>query len=175
MNETGWLTFYTGAREIEQQRGVNQAEAQAKLRLACAEQKIRSMKAPYEELNHNLRQVLPFEFWTRVAPRERREREVDYDGPDDDGCPIEVMINETEFLDWLNKQQPEPAKKAVGKQPRIICLLALLYPKSVPDPGLCPRIVLRADLLRRDPSLAPLDEGTLKSAIEAYNADPKRS
>jgi hypothetical protein len=174
MNEPGWLTFYTGAREIEQRLGVNQPEAQAKLRRACVEQKIRSMKAPYE-LIHNLREVLPFEFWTRVAPSEWGEREVDYDGPDADGCAIKVMINETDLRDWLNKQQPEPAKKAVGKQPRIKRLLALMYPTGVPDPGFYSRTALKADLLKRDPSLAPLDEATLKSAIEAYNADPKRS
>ena len=71
-------------------------------------------------------------------------------------------------------KQPEKPK-AVGKRPRILRHLAVMYPKGVPDPGLCPRIVLRADLLKRDPGLAPLDETTLKSAIEAYNADLKRS
>jgi hypothetical protein len=103
MDEPGWLTFYTAAREIEQRFGGSQAEAQAKLRQACADQKIRSRKAPIEKQGR-----LPFEFWTRVAPREWREREVDYDGPDADGCAIEVMINESDFRHWLlGQQSPE--------------------------------------------------------------------
>ena len=54
------------------------------------------MKAPYDDPGQ-----LPFEFWTRVAPREWHDREVDYDGPDADGCKMEVMINEDEFRHWL--------------------------------------------------------------------------
>ena len=117
MNEPGWLTFYTASRITKWWLGVNEAEARIMLRLACAEQKIQSMKAPCDELGNPTRyedrlQILPIEFWTRVAPSDWREREVDYDGPDADGCHIEVMLNETEFLDWLIKQPPdkEPAK-----------------------------------------------------------------
>jgi hypothetical protein len=175
MNEPGWITFYAGAREIGQRLGVNQAEAQAKLRRACADQQIRSMKAPYEDLGQ-----LPFEFWTRVAPSEWGEREVDdYDGPDADGCPIEVMINETEFRDWLNKQpykdkQSAPAqKKARGKCPRIKALLAKddFFPqRRVPDPAYCERKDLARKLLKADPTLTPLNQGTLKKAIDEYNS-----
>jgi hypothetical protein len=45
----------------------------------------------------------------------------------------------------------------------------------VPAPELCPRKALRADLLKRDPGLKPLDDVTLKSAIDKYNADPARA
>jgi hypothetical protein len=85
-----------------------------------------------------------------------------------------VYLNKNDLLQqWIefqNKALPE-----TGKQPRIKALLAELFPNGVPDPAHCPRKALKADLLKRDPSLNPLDEATLKSAIEAYNSDPKRS
>jgi hypothetical protein len=75
------------------------------LRQACRDEKIRSLKAPYEGQGEEQSQ-LPFEFWTRVAPREWREREVDYDGPDQHGCPIQVMLNEADFDYWKKHLQP---------------------------------------------------------------------
>jgi hypothetical protein len=125
MNEPGWLTFYTAARTIEQRLGGSQAEAQAKLRRACADEKIRSMKAPYEEPGQ-----LPIEYWKRVAPGEWRKREVDYDGPDADGCAIEVMINETDFQHWLGKDAV--GNKPKSRLPRDVAKQAIseLYPKG---------------------------------------------
>jgi hypothetical protein len=185
MTEPGWLTFYAVSRITKWWLGVNEAEARIKLRLACAEQKIQSMKAPCEELENRTRyedrlQILPIEFWTRVAPSDWRQREVDYDGPDADGCATKVMLNETEFLDWLNKQPPDkdkqsaPAqKKARGKWPRIKALLAKddFFPqRRVPDPAYCERKDLARRLLKADPALAPLNQGTLKKAIDEYNS-----
>jgi hypothetical protein len=69
------------------------------------------------------------------------------------------------WLELQNKPVPE-----AGKQPRIRAHLAEMFPNGVPDPAHCPRKTLKADLLRRDPSLNPLDEATLKSAIDAYNS-----
>src|SRR5262249_49516652 len=69
-------------------------------------------------------------------------------------------------LDLQNKPPPEPT----GKQPRIRALLAEMFPNGVPDPAPCPPKALKPDLLKRDPSLSPLDEATLKSAIEAHNS-----
>ena len=66
--------------------------------------------------------------------------------------------------------QKKPPPELTGKQPRIKALLAEMFPNGVPDPAHCPRKALKADLLRRDPSLSPLDEATLKSAIEAHNS-----
>jgi hypothetical protein len=74
-----------------------------------------------------------------------------------------------QWLELQNKPTPE-----MGKQPRIKVLLAKMSPNGVPDPGHCPRKALKADLLKLDPSLDPLDEATLKSAIDGWNADPKR-
>src|SRR5215510_8617889 len=69
------------------------------------------MKAPYDDSQ------LPFEFWTWIAPGEWRSREVDYGGPDRDGCRIEVMINEDDFRHWLKQQgiAPSPRDAAVVK------------------------------------------------------------
>jgi hypothetical protein len=58
-----------------------------------------------------------------------------------------------------------------GKQPRIAEYLSERFPAGVPDPGLYPRQALKSDLLEWDPSLKPLDEATLKKAIEKHNAD----
>ena len=76
---------------------------------------------------------------------------------------------------WWLELQNRPPPKPTGRQPRIKARLAVMFPNGVPDPGHCPRKALKADLLKRDPSLNPLDEATLKSAIDAYNSDPKQS
>jgi hypothetical protein len=59
---------------------------------------------------------------------------------------------------------------SLGKQPRIAEYLRDHFPTGVPDPGSYPRHILKADLLEWDPDLKPLDEGTLKKAIDTYNA-----
>jgi hypothetical protein len=173
MMEPGWLSFYEAAHEVVQRFGVSRAEAEAQLRQGCADQKLRSMKAPIDG------NCLPFEFWTRVAPSEWRDREVDYDGPDADGCEVTVMINEADFRYWLSLRsaQGNARKQAQGKAPLIIEHLKEMHPHGVPDPTDCPRKALRADLLARDKRLEPLNHATLKSAIDAYNRsirnDPK--
>jgi hypothetical protein len=56
-----------------------------------------------------------------------------------------------------------------GKQPRVTGYLTERFPGGVPEPGVCPRQSLKSDILEWDPSLAPLDEATLKKAIDNYN------
>ena len=63
------------------------------------------------------------------------------------------------------------ASRSVGKQPRILKYLSEHFPDGVPEPGLCPRNILKSDILEWDPRLDPLDEATLKKAIEKYNAN----
>jgi hypothetical protein len=60
--------------------------------------------------------------------------------------------------------------QSVGKQPRIWKYLKEHYPEGVPNPAYSSRKILKNKLLEWDPSLAPLDEGTLKKAIDKYNA-----
>lgn len=90
----------------------------------------------------------------------------------------------TDQLDLAAKSTPAPEAKmadvadpvakdvsqSVGKQPRIWEYFKEHHPKGVPDPAHCPRKVLKNTLLDWDPHLAPLDEGTLKKAIDKYNA-----
>jgi hypothetical protein len=82
-------------------------------------------------------------------------------------------IGDPDLFDWLVTKLSHPPS---GKQSRILKLLAGMFPNHrVPAPELCPRKALRADLLKRDPGLKPLDDVTLKSAIDKYNADPARA
>jgi hypothetical protein len=67
-----------------------------------------------------------------------------------------------------------PAKASTrrqGKRPRIRLYLTDHYPNGVPEPAYLPRHKLRADILQYDPSLGPLDEGTLKTAVDEYNQE----
>jgi len=83
----------------------------------------------------------------------------------------DYFVLDTSLLDWLKGKK----KDFGGKQSRIIALLATKFPNGVPNRSECPRTPLRADLLKADPSLDPLDLTTLKSAIDNYNATRKRS
>jgi hypothetical protein len=77
-----------------------------------------------------------------------------------------IKVDRADLRRWFD----EPAQQAVGKRPRIKSHLAKLYPDGVPDPAFCPRKELRAELLMQDPRLTPLDEATLKTAIDEYNS-----
>jgi hypothetical protein len=87
-----------------------------------------------------------------------------------------VRVSADDLRSWLKPteaKKQEPKKKALGKRPRIKAHLAKLFPEGVPDPAHCPRKELLRELLKLDPGLKPLDDGTLKTAIEEYNTDPK--
>jgi len=87
----------------------------------------------------------------------------------DSSTPSEVP-NDTK----VNVAKPNTealASRSVGKQPRIQKYLSEHFPDGVPEPGLCPRNILKSDILEWDPRLDPLDEATLKKAIEKYNAN----
>ncbi|WP_166145419.1 hypothetical protein [Methylosinus sp. RM1] len=70
----------------------------------------------------------------------------------------------------IDKPKSLTLRRVDGKQPRIIERLEKMFPDGVPAPGLAPRKALKADLLQLDKSLEPLDEATLKSAIDSYNS-----
>jgi hypothetical protein len=175
LDEPGWLSLYEAAQEIAQQSGVSWAEALLRLRQGCIDQKLHSMKAPIDDGN-----TLPREFWVRVAHSEWREREVDYDGPDADGCKTVVMIDEADFRSWLKGVYPEqPIRKAQarGKVPLIMGYLTEMfptekYPNGVPDPAHCPRKKLKDELIARDKKkLASLHDDTLRRAIDTSISD----
>ena len=110
MTEPGWLPFYEVAREVEQSFGISMAAARKRLRQACADQLITSMKAPCDD-GHRL----PFEFWVSVAPGEWRQREVDYDGPDKDGCETAVMLREADYRHWLDGATKNNPQKVTNR------------------------------------------------------------
>ena len=60
--------------------------------------------------------------------------------------------------------------RLAGKQPRIAEYLKQHFPAGVPEPGLYPRKTLQFEILKWDPGLKPLDDATLKKAIDNYNA-----
>jgi hypothetical protein len=63
-------------------------------------------------------------------------------------------------------EEPLPS---LGKQPRIAKYLMEHFPEGVPGPGMPPKDLKQA-ILRWDPTLQPLDEATLKKAIDKHNA-----
>jgi hypothetical protein len=77
--------------------------------------------------------------------------------------PTDTKVN-------VAKPNTEALASPTGKQPRILKYLTEHFPDGVPQPGLCPRDSLKADILKWDPRLGPLDEATLKKAIDTYNA-----
>jgi len=64
--------------------------------------------------------------------------------------------------------------RSLGKQPRITEYLRERFAGGVPGAGSYPRHILKADLLKWDPSLKPLDDATLKKGIDSYNASLSR-
>ena len=62
-------------------------------------------------------------------------------------------------------------RRSLGKTPRIRDYLIQHYPEGVPDPAHCPRKALKNSLIEWDQQLFPLDDGTLKKAIDAHNAN----
>jgi hypothetical protein len=75
-------------------------------------------------------------------------------------------VLDIDFYQWLNSRLNQPAG---GKQSRILRLLAKMFPTGVPSRDVRPREGLRAELLRRDPTLEPLTLKTLQKAIVAHN------
>jgi hypothetical protein len=89
------------------------------------------------------------------------------------GCSWGAAQKAVHFWHWLDKSKPKPQPR---KRSRVKAYLAdMFHNQRIPDDY--SRKVLRADLLKRDKNLYPLDDSTLKSAIDEYNVerrnDPK--
>ena len=182
-NQT-WFFFYTAAGVIEETLGVSGGVAQRTLRLVCATGDIRSKQLvphngewEYETIKPSAwaKDEIDLEWQRRGDVADQINAEADLE-PDPDGVPgpIGVYVNGDDFRYWLSKQnqpaQPK-AKPARGtKFPLIINHLKEMFPAGVPDKADCPRKTLKADLVTKDKRLAPLDEATLKTAIEEYNS-----
>lgn len=145
-----WFYFNRAADELGDKLAIPPSAAQAKLHKLCAGGVIRAV-GTHPDLDE-MPEHIPRSEWA--------------DGDDDLPRPL-VLISNHDFYNWLERQLPQPDPG--GKQSRIARLLAERFPTGVPNRADCPRQPLTAELVKRDPSLKPLDPKTLKTAIEAYN------
>jgi hypothetical protein len=129
--EEGWITFYTAAHLLREQ-GMGWAEACKLLRAACRDEDITSMAAPDDEPAG----VLPIEYWKRIPPSDWKEREVDYDGPDGDGCQVVVMLKEDDVARWQSKLAVPKTKPRASPKNKLaqLALAELNLPANTPDP-----------------------------------------
>jgi hypothetical protein len=132
------------------------------LRQACASGDVRSRRQPCNPatgIDEGPHEPVKPSDWTRG------EVDLEFDA---DGCGYFVDVDEDDFRYWLGT--PTQGKSVRGKQPRIIALLKTMFPnKPVPDPAFYSRDRLRAELLKEDDTLDPLDLATLRKAIKNYN------
>jgi hypothetical protein len=174
--EYNWIMFDSAALYIQEQLGVSQAEAQAKLRRSCADEKIRSMRAPVDpNWEPSLGVIRPIRYvydplekpraepedkwfstqsadWQRISAREWRDREVDYDA---DNGKIDVMINEADFWHWFDQQPAnrEAKTKSSSNRPRDVVKQAInaLWPGGIPKELMNKTVVkLVCDKLAKD-------------------------
>lgn len=153
-NGEEWVYFHWAADIIGDTLAIPPGPAQAQLRKLCASGEVRAIISDKDYMEQP--EPIPASRW----------REVDVDLTAPYGW-IDVAVSRADFDYWLSKQPAQPT--AGGKQSRVVRLLVEMFPTGVPSRADRPREPLRADLLGRDPSLAPLDLKTLKTAIEAYN------
>jgi hypothetical protein len=173
-----WRDFWIAADELRSHLGMSRGAAQAKLRSLCAmedaDNAVRSIRClrlvnSDREFADEPELIKPSE-WAAGQPDL-----ADDPAGGDFWC---IWVSEEDFRHWLTTQSapaPEiepqaPRRQAAGKRPLVKDLLARLHPNGVPDPARCNRKMLRRELLKIDPTLRPLDEGTLKTAIDEYNA-----
>lgn len=89
---------------------------------------------------------------------------------------VELFTADVErlFPTPLAAKADDPAAKRGSKRSRIKEYLARHYPNGVPEPGHVPRQTLKSCLIEWDKSLKPLDDDTLKRAIDEHNASVKK-
>lgn len=93
-----WTSFYSASVEIAKRLGVSLAKAEKTLRLACAEGDIHSQR------EHREGEEYPPHKWSRIAPSEWRDHEIDYDTSDAEGFYVTVAISENDLRFWLDQQ-----------------------------------------------------------------------
>jgi hypothetical protein len=150
-----WISFFEATEELRRLLSISRGAAERTLRELCSDGTVRALLLRYGADGEVV------EAPELVKPSEWVRDQVDLTTMPEEG----IEVSKDDLNHWLPKWRPE----TVGKRPRIMKQLSELHPRGVPDPGLAPRKTLKADLLRRDPTLTPLDEATLKAAIEEYN------
>ena len=143
-----WLTSNRAITVLGDSLALTPSVARAQLHKLCANGEVRAIGG--DERDYQPPQHIPPSHW-----------------PEDGDQPMmDVLVSEIDFRNWLERQPIQPTG---GKQSRLARLLAEMFPAGVPSRADCPREPLRATLLKRDPSLNPLDLKTLKTAIDAHN------
>ena len=146
-----WVYFHWAASEISDKLAIPSRSAKAHLRKLCASGEIRAISSAESDL---LEEPEP------IPPSRWRDEDIAA------SWRLLIAVSRNDLRNWLSHQSTSAAG---GKQSRITRLLAEMYPRGVPTRADCPREGLRATLVRRDPSLKPLDLKTLKTAIDAFN------
>src|SRR5262245_33535543 len=177
MKSRSWLNLLDAVRAVRDALGVSDGAACTLLGKACASD-VRSRKRPWPEQPDEPPEPI-YDQWTPPIPIEEwHGASIDSSHgwlvlAGDKLLRADIEINADDLRYWLKSQRAAPNKqKILGKRPRVIKQLAEIFPVGrVPDPGNYSRKHLRREILKRDPSLKPLDEGTLKLSIEEFNAN----
>jgi hypothetical protein len=146
-----WVYFHWAASEISDKLDIRPRSAKAQLRKLCASGEIRAISSDESDL---LEEPEP------IPPSRWRDEDIAA------SWRLLIAVSRNDLRNWLSHQS---ISAEGGKQSRITRLLAEMYPTGVPNRGDCPRQHLTAELIKRDPSLTPLDPKTLRTAIKAYN------
>jgi hypothetical protein len=174
MKNRPWLNLVDAVMAIREARGVSGGAACALLCQACESGVVRSRQRPWPETDEPPEPI--YDFWSPpISKADWRGASIDLEN----GWLIlasgeivrgDIEINDDDLRYRLKSQRAAPNQQK-GKRPRVKKQLAQMFPGGVPDPGNCPRKDLHAELVKRDPSLKPLDDETLKLSIEEFNAN----
>ncbi len=145
MDEPGWISFSEAASTVAMHLCSDLEDASRRIRDACAQNRIYSMKAPFEKVGASQISILPIESWSKISFTDWRNRKVDFDGPDEDGCNTIIMLREIQFTNWLEESRalqmgisfppPKPQRRAPTQRKRQAAKLAIeaLWPLGIPD------------------------------------------
>jgi hypothetical protein len=133
-----------------------------------------------------------FDFEAGVEDTARRDNRIEVSLSDDGDCLFransfraiwtKMAVRKEDILrEWpFDKTAPVRVKAVRGKKPLIKEYLRQHFPKPVPGPAFANRKALKRDienseLATQHPELKSIDDGTLKTAIDEYNAEFQQS
>jgi hypothetical protein len=174
MKGSSWLGLVGAVKAVRDACGVNDGAACTSLIKACTSD-VRSRKRPWRADEEPPKPI--YDTWgIPISTLVWHGASIDLEHEwlitaDDKIVRADIEINADDLLYRLKCQSLVSKKpRTVGKRPRIVALLSQMFQGRVPDPAHYPRKTLRADILKRDPELFPLDDQTLKDSIKEYNA-----
>jgi len=174
MKDSSWLGLVDAVKAVRDARGVNDGAGCTSLIKACTSD-VRSRKRPWQADEEPPNPI--YDTWgLPISTLVWHGASIDLEHgwlitADDNIVRADIEINADDLRYWLKCQSLAKKPRTVGKRPRIVALLGQMFPDRVPDPAHFPRKTLRADILKLDPELSPLDDQTLKDSIEEYNAN----